>query len=67
MTPFILLQYFETVKALYKMKMKKLELEIQKLKEKKDKVYTIISVLCKSTISLLSSASWIAEVFISFR
>ena len=48
------------------MKMKKLELEIQKLKEKKDKVYTIISVLYKSTISLLSSASWITKVFISF-
>lgn len=57
MTPSILLQYFETVKAFYKMKMKKLELEIQKLKEKKGKVYTIISVLCGSTISLLSTAS----------
>lgn len=66
MTSFILFDSFETAKAFYKMKMKKLELEIQKLKEKKDKVYTIISVLYKSTISLLSSASWITEVFISF-
>ena len=58
MTPFILFQYFETVTAFYIMKMKKVELEIQMLKEEKDKVYT--------TISPLSSASWVTEVFISF-
>ena len=49
MTPFILFQYFETATEYYTMKMKKVELEIQMLKEKKDKVYT--------TISLFSSAS----------
>lgn len=43
MTPFILFQYFETVTSYYKMKMTKLELEIQILKEKKDKVYTKMS------------------------
>ena len=44
MTPFIPFQYFETVTECYKMKMKKVELEIQMLKEKKDKVYTTISL-----------------------